>query len=142
LVFSPQRPEAISLFKSHLDKLAHSILFLASGCSIVSSQRLTLFTAVSTVSTFRLGLPVHLLGGLVPQMLAHRKAPIGLDPTTILLHHSLRRNLSLLLLSYLATLCVPPRQRGSSQAIIRAGTLSQLLSRPSRTLHAPSSHLL
>lgn len=129
--FSPPRPEATCLSRSHSGILAHSILSLAFGYSIASSPRLTLSTAVPTAFTTRPGLPVHLPSGLAPQIPALRSDQTDPDHTTTLLPHS-----HSLLLSSLATLCAPQRQRDSSQATIQAGTLCRLPSQQSHTQHA------
>ena len=137
LAFLPPRPEAIFPSRSHSGILAPSILSLASGYSIASSPRLTLFTAARTASTFRRQIPVHPIGGLATQIPAHRSGQADPDRTTMLHPHNL-----LLFLSFLVILCASQRQRDSSQATTRAGTLSPLPSQQSRTQHALYVRLL
>jgi hypothetical protein len=102
---------------------------LAFECLIASSPRPTLFTAVPTVSTIRLGILVLPSSELATQIPAHLPGQTDPDRTTMLLPHSLPR-------SSLATLCAPQRQHASSQATTRAGILSRLLSQPSRIQRA------
>lgn len=123
LAFLPPRPEAIFPSRSHSGIVARSTLSSAFECLIASSPRLTLFTAALTASTFRQEIPAHLIGELTTQILAHHSGQTDPDHTIMLLPHSL---LLLLLPSFLATLCEPQRQRDSSQATTRAGTLSRL----------------
>lgn len=137
LAFLPPRPEATFPSKSHSGIPAPLILSLVFGYLIASSPRLTLFTAVPTASTFRLQIPVHLISGLTTQILALRSGRIVPDRITMLLLHNL-----LPFLSFLAILCAPQKQRGSSRATTRAGTLFRLPSQQSRTQHALYVRLL
>lgn len=137
LAFSPPRPEVMFPSRSHSGILAPLILSLAFGYLIASSPRLTLFTAARTASTFRPQIPVPPIGGLATQIPAHRSGQADPDRTTMLHLHNLP-----LFLSFLAILCGPQRQRDSSQATTRAGTLSRLPSQRSRTQHALYVRLL
>lgn len=137
LAFLPPQPEATFPSRNHSGTLAHSTLSLASVCLIDFSPRLTLSTAVPTVSIIRLGITVLPSGELATQIPAHLRGQTDPDRTTMLLPHSL-----FLFLSCLATLCAPQRQRASSQATTRAGTLFRLPSQQSHTQHALYVRLL
>jgi len=137
LAFLPPRPEATFPSKSHSGILAPLILSLVFGYLIASSPRLTLFTAARTASTFRPQIPVPPTGGLATQIPAHRSGQAGPDRTTMLHPHNL-----LLFLSFLAILCAPQRQRDSSHATTRAGTLSRPPFQQFLTQHALYVRLL